>query len=167
MFRRVDDFVKYWDGHRRETEKLLAELTDESLSYGVSEGHRTIGRMAWHIAQTIPEMGSAVGLEIQGPQPKDPVPATAAAIREAYASAAASVTNEIQSKWNDATLEIEDDLYGETWKRGMTLMALLAHEIHHRGQLTVLMRQAGLRVPGIYGPSKEEWAGYGQPEPVI
>jgi uncharacterized damage-inducible protein DinB len=26
-----------------------------------------------------------------------------------------------------------------------------------RGQLTVLMRQADLKVPGVYGPSKEEW----------
>jgi len=26
-----------------------------------------------------------------------------------------------------------------------------------------LMRQAGLKVPGIYGPSKEEWALMGMP----
>jgi len=25
------------------------------------------------------------------------------------------------------------------------------------------MRQAGLKVPGIYGPSKEEWETYGMP----
>ncbi|MBE0644676.1 MAG: hypothetical protein IH600_11400 [Bacteroidetes bacterium] len=30
-------------------------------------------------------------------------------------------------------------------------------------QLTVLMRQAGLLVPGIYGPSREEWSTYGLP----
>jgi uncharacterized damage-inducible protein DinB len=27
--------------------------------------------------------------------------------------------------------------------------------------MTVLMRQAGLPVPGLYGPSKEEWAAMG------
>ncbi len=27
-----------------------------------------------------------------------------------------------------------------------------------RGQMTVLMRQAVLAVPGIYGPAEEEWA---------
>jgi uncharacterized damage-inducible protein DinB len=112
-------------------------------------------------------MGAAVGLEVKGPGPNDPVPASAEAIRSAYATAAASLTSEIQAKWNDETLRQEDHLYGETWMRGMTLLAVLAHEIHHRGQLTVLMRQAGLQVPGIYGPSKEEWAGYGQPEPAI
>ena len=29
--------------------------------------------------------------------------------------------------------------------------------------LYVLMRQAGLAVPGVYGPSKEEWGAYGMP----
>lgn len=38
-------------------------------------------------------------------------------------------------------------------------------ETHHLGQMTVLMRQAGLNVPGVYGPSKEEWTAYGMPEP--
>ena len=73
----------------------------------------------------------------------------------------------MKTRWDDAALQVEDDLYGETWKRGFTLTVLLNHEIHHRGQMTVLMRQAGLKVPGIYGPSKEEWAGYGTPEPPV
>jgi hypothetical protein len=29
--------------------------------------------------------------------------------------------------------------------------------------MTVLMRQAGLRVPGVCGPSLEEWALFGAP----
>jgi hypothetical protein len=27
----------------------------------------------------------------------------------------------------------------------------------------VLMRQAGLNVPGVYGPSREEWTAYNMP----
>jgi uncharacterized damage-inducible protein DinB len=52
-------------------------------------------------------------------------------------------------------------MYGQRWKRGFTLTALVEHQIHHRGQMTVLMRQAGLRVPGIYGPAREDWASMG------
>lgn len=33
--------------------------------------------------------------------------------------------------------------------------------------MTVLMRQAGLLVPDLYGPTKEQWAEYGVPAPVI
>ncbi|HZG18224.1 MAG TPA: DinB family protein, partial [Candidatus Bathyarchaeia archaeon] len=53
------------------------------------------------------------------------------------------------------------------WKNGFTLRALLMHEVHHRGQMTVLMRQAGLTIPGIYGPAKEEWAAMGMEAPVV
>ncbi len=42
------------------------------------------------------------------------------------------------------------------WPVWQMLNALIAHEIHHRGQLSVLMRQAGIKVPNIYGPNYEE-----------
>ncbi|MGB5893715.1 MAG: DinB family protein, partial [Ignavibacteriaceae bacterium] len=32
---------------------------------------------------------------------------------------------------------------------------------HHRGQLTVIMRLAGLKVLGVYGPAGEERANMG------
>ena len=73
----------------------------------------------------------------------------------------------MKTNWNDETLEIEDTMYGENWQRGMTLTALLMHQAHHRGQMTVLMRQAGLKVPGVYGPAMEDWAAYGQPAPLV
>ena len=47
--------------------------------------------------------------------------------------------------------------------RGQSLAALVGHQTHHRGQMAPLMRQAGLKVPGVYGPSKEEWVDYGMP----
>lgn len=36
-------------------------------------------------------------------------------------------------------------------------MGLIKHIIHHRGQATVLIRQAGLKVFGVYGSPKEDW----------
>ena len=56
-------------------------------------------------------------------------------------------------------------MYGQKWKRGVTLGILITHQIHHRAQMTVLMRQAGLKVPGIYGPAYEEWAAMGMEAP--
>ncbi|WP_306434409.1 DinB family protein [Paenibacillus sp. J2TS4] len=40
--------------------------------------------------------------------------------------------------------------------RGKLLSILLTHDTHHRGQMTVLLRQAGLTVPGVMGPTKEQ-----------
>ena len=47
------------------------------------------------------------------------------------------------------------------------LHVLVVHQAHHRGQMTVLMRQAGLLVPSIYGPVKEGWSAYGVEPPRV
>jgi uncharacterized damage-inducible protein DinB len=44
---------------------------------------------------------------------------------------------------------------------------MIKHIVHHRGQMTVLMRQAGVQVPGIYGPAREEWSQMGMEAPSI
>jgi uncharacterized damage-inducible protein DinB len=62
------------------------------------------------------------------------------------------VLEAVKSQWTDATLDASDAMYGQMWKRGYTLTALIFHQIHHRGQMTVLMRQAGLPVPGFTVP---------------
>ena len=36
--------------------------------------------------------------------------------------------------------------------------AIVAHGIHHRGQLSLMNRLAGGKTPGIYGPNREEMA---------
>jgi hypothetical protein len=33
--------------------------------------------------------------------------------------------------------------------------------------MTVLIRQAGLKAPGVFGPAREEWAGMGMTPPEI
>jgi uncharacterized damage-inducible protein DinB len=165
MIRKVDDFLKGYEFESGGTQKLLDALTDESIRQRVADGHRTLGNIAWHIATTIPEMMGRTGLEVAGPSHTTPTPGSAIEIADAYRQTAASLLAQVKSKWDDAALEIEDDMYGERWKRGVSLSGLMMHECHHRGQLTVLMRQAGLRVPGIYGPAQEDWAQMGMPAP--
>lgn len=167
MFRSVDDFLKAWDYESSSTQQLFALLRDDVLSYAVDDRGRTIGRLAWHIAQTIPEMMALTGLEVTGIGAHDPVPGQAAPIAAAYGAAAASLAEQLRRHWTDATLVQEDDMYGERWSRGQTLAVLVLHQVHHRGQLTVLMRQAGLAVPGIYGPAREEWAAMGMEPPAV
>jgi uncharacterized damage-inducible protein DinB len=99
--------------------------------------------------------------------PDKPVPATAQEIAGAYRAVANTLPELIREKWADGDLLIEDEAYGEKWQRRFTLMALVAHQAHHRGQMTVLMRQAGLRVPAIYGPAMEDWADYGKEAPKV
>jgi uncharacterized damage-inducible protein DinB len=166
MFRRVADFLGTWDEEHKGTLKILESLDDRSLGRASAADHRTLGRLAWHLTTTLGEMMERTGLSVGAPPHDSPVPASASAIVEAYAKAAASVAEQV-SGWTDATLEVEDDMYGQRWPRGRTLLALLVHQTHHRGQMTVLMRQAGLTVPGVYGPAREEWAAFGMQPPAV
>ena len=80
--------------------------------------------------------------------------------------AVADVADAVRAGWTDAQLTDTIPMYGEMWTKAGVLGALISHQCHHRGQMTVLMRQAGLRVPGIYGPSREEWGAFGaEPQP--
>lgn len=163
MFHRIDDFLGSWSYEAEATSKLFEVLTDESLKQRVTPEGRTLGRLAWHIVQSLPEMAGRTGLEVPGPGEDEPVPPAASEIAHSFRTAADSLAEQICSGWTDADLEVEDDMYGEMWSRGRTLGVVILHQAHHRGQMTVLMRQAGLPVPGVYGPSREEWAGYGMP----
>jgi uncharacterized damage-inducible protein DinB len=167
MIRSLSDFEHLWSAQLESTQKVFKHLTDKSLSQEFSPHVRTLGRLAWHITVTIPEMMERTGLKIAGPRPEDPVPGSAKAIFAGYSQAAIALLEQIKSTWSDATLEITDDMYGEQWKRGKTLEALIHHEIHHRGEMIVLMRLAGLSVPGLYGPTREEWARYGMEPPAV
>lgn len=163
MLRSIEDFRKDWEYEAEATGKVLKALTDESLGQKVTPDGRNLGFLGWHLTQTLGEMLGLVGLKIDAPEQSAECPASAADIAAAYETAARSVSDEVAKNWTDETLLQEDNMYGETWARGLTLFYLIAHQAHHRGQMTVLMRQAGLVVPGIYGPAKEEWAAMGAP----
>jgi uncharacterized damage-inducible protein DinB len=163
MFRTIDDFEKTWTSESANSLKIMRALTDASLAQPVAVGGRTLGRIAWHIVQTLGEMGGHAGLKVEGANEHTPQPASAAAMADAYEVNASAVAKAVRASWKDADLAGEIDMYGERWTRGTALLALVAHEGHHRGQMTVLMRQAGVVVPGVYGPAREEWAAYGMP----
>jgi len=164
MYIKVSDFLQDWKKESETTLKILSNLTDASLNQKVIAEGRDIAYIAWHIAITVGEMMNRGGLRVDAPAEDSDPSAAASEIKNKYEYVAKSLSTEVETKWTDAMMNDELDLYGEKWKRSFLCEALIKHEIHHRGQLTVLMRQAGLKVPGVYGPSKEEWTNYGMPE---
>ncbi len=156
MFTSIQILLKVWKFESGQTAKLLGNITDESLSQRVAEGYRTLGELAWHLPVSLGTIASLAGLKIEAPDHATTMPLYAAVIKREYARAAESLAHSVQENWTDDTLKEVDDVYSQKWNKGTTLRVLMSHEIHHRGQLTVLMRQAGLPVPGLYGPSKDE-----------
>ncbi|WP_059173476.1 DinB family protein [Bacillus sp. FJAT-27445] len=166
MFRTIEDFIQEWQYEGPMTQKIMDALTDESLNQQVAQDHRTLGQLAWHIVTTLHEMMSRTGLEFEAPEHESKAPATAKEMTDGYRQASSAMIAALQEQWTDETLKEVKDMYGDQWPNGVTLSVLVKHQVHHRGQMTILMRQAGLRVPGVYGPSREEWQEFGMEPPA-
>ena len=74
---------------------------------------------------------------------------------DAYQTAAKSLTEQASKKLKDGQLASEVAFHGRTLPMATVLSGLIRHQIHHRGQTTILMRQAGVVVPGVYGHSRK------------
>ncbi len=164
MLRTTKDFVKMWDDETRMTYKTFRNLTDATLTQKITPEGRSLGKLAWHLAVSL-NMITEAGLPVEAPSDDNAVPSNVQDILAAYEKGAASVRERVGANWSDAALLEIVPMYGEQWARGYVLWALILHQTHHRAQMTVLMRQAGLKVPGAYGPAREEWAEMNLPAP--
>ena len=165
MFRKLDDFQKAYANMAEGTGKVFALIDEKNIGQSVAPGHRILGQLAWHLVTTIPEMMNRTGLGLSSVDPRSMPPGSPARIVAAHKAAVDEMMKAMKAGWTDDTLLQTDDMYGEQWQRGLTLSALVEHEAHHRGEMVVLLRQAGVAVPGLYGPSKEEWARFGMEAP--
>src|SRR4051812_21241684 len=161
MYRSIADFQTDWGYEADKTLRVFRSLTEESLAQKVTEDGLSLGFIAWHITVTLGEMLGQAGIKIDSPDAAGEKIPSLSEIISIYEKGAPLVSEEVAKAWKDEEMDDEILMYGTNWKKGMMLHALIAHQIHHRGQMTVLMRQAGLRVPGVYGPAREEWTEYG------
>jgi len=161
MYRQINDFIADWKEETKQTIRLFETLTDESLEQKVYKQGRELGFIAWHIVKTITEMGHTAGIFPQDILEKEAMPPFLPALIASYRGQASRLAEAVQAQWKDVGLPETIPMYGEQWARGTVLQILIKHQAHHRGQMTVLMRQAGLKIVGMYGPTKEEWKQYG------
>lgn len=156
MFVKIDDFASEWAREVRLTEAVMNALTDESLPQAIAAERRTLGQLAWHLVKSIHFM-TYCGLTFDGPSGGEHAPESAAVIAEEYRRIGHSMLHAVQTQWSDKSLHKTMEIMGEEWTNGASLRFAIMHQAHHRGQMTVLMRQAGLRVPELYGPTYETW----------
>ncbi|QGQ45748.1 DinB family protein [Metabacillus sediminilitoris] len=167
MYTTIAEFIEEWNQEAASTQKILDALTDASLEQKVSSEDRTLGAIAWHIVSSTPGMLVEFGIKVK--ELKDPatIPASAREIAETFRSVSADTSDAVKQQWTDQSLSEMQNVFGREMPKAVTLSLLIKHIIHHRGQMTILMRQAGLQVPGVYGPSREEWSQMGMEAPSI
>jgi uncharacterized damage-inducible protein DinB len=155
MYRTKEDFLQEWNIASQGTLKVLEALTDDKLDQAIMEGHNTLGWLGWHLANSLSFFGGQVGLKVEAAGEPNDVPSHATEIVAVYRRASEQLKQEVEEMTDDQFVEAIDCFAGKV-PRGSLLRSMIDHQTHHRGQMTVLLRQAGLKVPGVMGPTLED-----------
>ena len=154
MYRKVEDFLEDWTIASEGTANVFKALTDEKLDQSIVADHSTLGWLAWHLVGAAGAFGQFAGFNVQGPAHNAPQPTSAKEISDAYEALAQAIKEEAAKLADEDLLAEVKSFTGDT-QRGKLLRGLIDHQTHHRGQMTVLLRQAELAVPPVMGPTKE------------
>lgn len=154
MYRKVEDFLADWEASSTGTLNVIKAITNDKLDQAIVEGHNSLGWLAWHLVTVGSAFGNMAGLTIPSPAKDAEVPSDVQEIADAYEKMATAIKEEA-ARLTDESLVEEVESFVGTVPRGQLLRSVIDHQTHHRGQMTVLLRQAGLTVPGVMGPTKE------------
>ena len=159
----VDGMLQEFEQETQTTRRVLERVPDNQLAWRPHEKARTLGELALHVAMVPGGVAELVASPspAQAPQFTDPSPTSASELIPALDQSIAKV-KEVLGGMDDAALMA-------TWRLmqgdrellavprvAMLRSVMLNHWYHHRGQLTVYLRELGVPIPSIYGPSADE-----------
>ena len=158
MYRNLNDFIQEWEKNCAGTLAIFESITDEKKYVSIVEGHSSLEFLSWHLtaapAYFLGQAGFSLEVEL------DPIntPATISEIISKYKAVSDNVVKVVQENLSDEKLLTEVTSHGQLTPIGAILRLMVDHQTHHRAQMQVLLRQAGLPVPGVMGPTKEALA---------
>lgn len=159
----IDGMLQELEQEAQTTRRVLERVPNDKLNWRPHEKARTLGELALHIALVPGSVAELVAAEspVQAPQFTDPVPKQAAELVPALEESIAKAKRILSV--------MDDEALTATWRMiqdGRELLAIprvamlrsvmLNHWYHHRGQLSVYLRELDIPIPSIYGPSADE-----------
>jgi uncharacterized damage-inducible protein DinB len=159
----IKELVQELEQEARSTRRVLERVSESHLEWRPHEKSMSLGQLAMHVAsipRAIAELSTRPALDVGTPVPRPGASSRA----EVLATFEQSVgrAKEIIAGMDDKALDTPwRMMLGErelaSMSRGVLLRTVLFnHWYHHRGQLTVYLRQTGSLVPAVYGGSADE-----------
>jgi uncharacterized damage-inducible protein DinB len=162
MSRELQSFLETWNEEAKKTVEMLRSLPEGQYDFRPDAGGRSLGELAWHLAEADAYMSFGVdqGRFVMGEKPPGMErPKTIAELAPGYERVHAEALQRISKlKPEDLDRKITFFTGDQPTIRQILWVFLLHHEIHHRGQLSVLCRLAGGCPPAPYGPNREQMA---------
>ena len=158
----IDGMLQELEQEAHTTRRVLERVPNAQLTWRPHKKARTLGELALHVA-SVPGAIAAIATQtqIQAPQFTDPSPKNASELIPALDEAVAKAKNLLGGMDDAALNSMWRMMQGDREIFAVPRVALLRsvmlnHWYHHRGQLTVYLRELGVPVPSIYGPSADE-----------
>ena len=159
----INDLLQELEQETQTTRRVLERVPDNQLSWRPHEKARTLGELAMHIAVVPGAVAELISSPspAQVPQFSDPVLKSASELLPTLEQSIANAKKILGG--------MDEAAFNETWRMMMgdreifaipraalLRSVMLNHWYHHRGQLSVYLKQLDVPIPSIYGPSADE-----------
>lgn len=150
------------------TRKMLERVPDDKLAWKPHEKSMTLGRLAGHIAESAAWAKDVVASEELDFAQADYQPFTPtknSELLEEFDKYSASFVEALEGRSDQEmlvqwTMRSGDRVIATLPRIAAIRGFVLSHTYHHRGQLSVYLRLLDVPVPGVYGPSADDAAGF-------
>ena len=155
---RIEDFLSYVDSVRGRTRRVVQTIPPDQIEWTHRDGAFTLGGLVRHIGSAERYMfaetarGNVSTYPGHGRDLADGYEAVLAYFDRTHAEALEiyrSLTPEVLS--GRCTTPAGTSITTWTWLR-----AMVEHEIHHRGQLYLMLGMLGVKTPPLYGLTEEQ-----------
>jgi uncharacterized damage-inducible protein DinB len=159
---RIEELLRELDQEANATRRMLERVPGDRLAWKPHQKSMTLGQLALHIA----------GLPGAIAQASQQIPYPAPSFVQPGATSAAELVPTLERSLQTARTILggkSDQWLADTWRvvdgdrelmaipiGGMLRMLMLNHWYHHRGQLGVYLRELGVPLPSVYGPTADE-----------
>ena len=159
----IEGLLQELEQEAQTTRRVLERVPENQLAWRPHHKARTLGELALHVAM----VPGAVAELICSPSPaqvptfSDPSPNSASELIPALDQSIGKAKKALGGMDDAAMMSTWRLMQGERELFAVPRVALLRsimlnHWYHHRGQLSVYLRELDVPIPSIYGPSADE-----------
>jgi uncharacterized damage-inducible protein DinB len=158
----IDGLLQELEQEAPITRRVLERVPDSKLAWKPHPKARTLGALALHVAMTPGAVAEFVAQPtVQAPDFADASPKSASELVPALNESVAKARRLLETLDDTSIMATWRMMQGDRELLAVPRMAMLRsimlnHWYHHRGQLSVYLRELDIPVPSIYGPSADE-----------
>ena len=157
MLASVTAFAEYWQRIHTRTREMVAAIPEEGLDWRPADGEFSCAELVRHIASArrMNVVSATLGEGVY-PGHDERFGVSRRDLLHYLDASHAEVSNRLAGMRDDDLTEPRMSNQGRPYPAWNILMAMIEHEVHHRGQLAMYLTLLGVEAPALFGLHVEE-----------